>query len=66
MTDDRWKRHAIRSRMNSRWTVPTEPAPWHPSLAPTDDPWMRAAPARPIPVSRPWWRRVWDWLRGLR
>lgn len=63
MIDDRWKRHELRQRMASRWTVPTEPGPMHLSLQPQDEPtWQRAAPARPVPVSRPWWRRLIDWL----
>ena len=66
MIDDHHKRHALRRRMHSAWTLPTEPAPWHASLQPIEpEPWQRAAPARPVPVSRPWWRRVWDALRDL-
>ena len=60
--DDHHKRHELRQRMTPVFGVPTEPAPFHPSLQPIDDPWTRPALARPIPVSRPWWRRLVDAL----
>lgn len=60
MVDDRHKRHALRQRMHRLYAVPTEPAAL--ALVPSDPPpaWTRAAPARPVYLCRPWWRRLLD------
>jgi hypothetical protein len=65
MLDDRHKRHALRQRMHSAWTVATT-VPAHLSLMPVDEPaWTRASPPRPIPLYRPWWARAADYLQSL-
>ena len=64
MIPDDHKRVHLRRSAHRVCALPTEPGPLHPSLIdqPEPEPWTRAAPARPVPVSRPWWRRLIDWL----